>query len=129
MILKIFVYLFAFNRDLRDNPVKCDCEFWKYWKILKAKGIEVRGGCYDSSPGLTGTSFQDLKDESFACGKNNTIYALICIMLVITTLDVFTADFFATVIKINLISYKIDVTSQFINLVLSNPCIKPFLTV
>lgn len=100
--------------------MKCDCEFWKYWKILKEKGIEVRGGCHDSSPGLTGTSFQDLKDESFACGKNNTIYALICIMLDITTLDVFTADF------LQLLSVH---QSQFINLVLSNPCINPFLTV
>lgn len=55
--------------DLRDNPVKCGCEFYHRWKILRSKGVEILGKCIDSQQ-QSGPSFKNLNNEYFNCGSS-----------------------------------------------------------
>ena len=66
--------MLCLNRDLRDNPVKCGCEFYHRWKILRSKGVEILGKCIDSQQ-QSGPSFKNLNNEYFNCGK----YTLLCL--------------------------------------------------
>ena len=59
-----------FISNLTGSSIECDCKFYQSWKILKEKGIKIRGRCSDSSVQLSRTAFQDLNKQSFAyCGK------------------------------------------------------------
>ncbi|XP_068695146.1 uncharacterized protein [Montipora foliosa] len=59
--------------DLTGNPIKCDCTFYQSWKVLKEKRVEILGKCSNSSAQLSGASFQDLKDGSFACDGSSAL--------------------------------------------------------
>ena len=70
--------LLLLYRDLRDNHVKCDCQFYEYWKTLKGEGVEIHGECSDLSDKLSGLPFQELNEDSFACGKNTSFNKFNC---------------------------------------------------
>ncbi|XP_020632814.1 brain-specific angiogenesis inhibitor 1-like isoform X2 [Orbicella faveolata] len=55
--------------DLRDNRVKCGCEFYHRWKILRSKGVEILGKCIGSQQ-QSGPSFKNLNNEYFNCGSS-----------------------------------------------------------
>ena len=59
-----------FISNLTGSAIECDCKFYQSWKILKEKGIKIRGRCSESSVQLSRAAFQDLNKQSFAyCGK------------------------------------------------------------
>ena len=64
-----------FISNLTGSYIECDCKFYQSWKILKEKGIKIRGRCSDSSVQLSRVAFQDLNKQSFAyCGKIKTSF-------------------------------------------------------
>ena len=63
------IIFFLFHcRDLRFNPVKCDCKFYHRWNKLRTKGIALQGKC-SISPEQDGPDFKDLTNDYFKCGK------------------------------------------------------------
>ncbi|KAL9989659.1 hypothetical protein ACROYT_G004227 [Oculina patagonica] len=52
--------------DLRENPIKCDCEFFHQWKRLAGKGVDIQGKCFDPQK-QSGPSFKNLNNEFFNC--------------------------------------------------------------
>ncbi|XP_015776849.1 PREDICTED: uncharacterized protein LOC107354869 isoform X2 [Acropora digitifera] len=52
--------------NLTGSSIECDCKFYQSWKILKEKGIKIRGRCSESSVQLSSAAFEDLNKQSFA---------------------------------------------------------------
>ncbi|XP_074621699.1 uncharacterized protein LOC141880144 isoform X2 [Acropora palmata] len=60
--------------NLTGSSIECDCKFYQSWKILKEKGIKIRGRCSESSVQLSRAAFQDLNKQSFAyCDESTSL--------------------------------------------------------